>query len=126
MPSPFLLHYQELPAVLRRCRSVPVQVHARLLGDGARTGAKVGGMSERRFFDDVSERINEALRTSPAQDIEKNLRALLAGWFDRMDLVMRADFEVQKKLLEAALARVAALEARLAELERRAGGGTAR
>jgi BMFP domain-containing protein YqiC len=78
-------------------------------------------MNERRFFDDLSERINEALRNSPAQDIEKNLRALLASWFDRMDLVTRADFDVQKKLLEAALARVAALEARLAELERRSG-----
>ena len=79
-------------------------------------------MNEKRFFDDLSERINEALRNSPAQDIEKNLRALLASWFDRMDLVMREDFEVQKKLLEVALARVAALEARLEELERRSGG----
>ena len=83
-------------------------------------------MSERRFFDDLSERINEALRNSPAQDIEKNLRALLASWFDRMDLVTREDFEVQKKLLEAALTRVTALEARLAELERRSGGNAAR
>jgi BMFP domain-containing protein YqiC len=89
-------------------------------------GAKVGAMSERRFFDDLSERINEALRNSPAQDIEKNMRTLFASWFDRMDLVMREDFEVQKKLLEAALARVAALEARLAELERRSGGDAAR
>ena len=83
-------------------------------------------MNEKRFFDDLSERIDEALRNSPAQDVEKNLRALLASWFDRMDLVMRGDFEVQKKLLEAALARVAALEARLAELERRSGGNATR
>jgi len=83
-------------------------------------------MSERRLFDDLSDRMNEALRNSPAQDIERNLRTLLASWFDRMDLVMREDFEVQKKLLEAALARVAALEARLAELERRSGGNAAR
>ena len=83
-------------------------------------------MNERRFFDDLSERINEALRNSPAQDIERNLRALLASWFDRMDLVTREDFDVQKKLLEAALARVTALEARLAELERRSGGNAAR
>jgi BMFP domain-containing protein YqiC len=78
-------------------------------------------MSERRLFDDLGERINEALRNSPAQDFQKNLRALLVGWFDRMDLVLREDFEVQKKLLEAAEARLAALEARLAELEARSG-----
>jgi len=77
-------------------------------------------MSDRHLFDDLSERINEALRNSPAADIEKNLRALLADWFGRMDLVMRQDFEVQKKLLEQALARLATLEGRVAELERRA------
>jgi len=77
-------------------------------------------MSDRHFFDELSERINEAIRKSPAADIEKNLRVLLADWFGRMDLVMRQDFEVQKKLLEQALTRLATLEGRVAELERRA------
>jgi ubiquinone biosynthesis accessory factor UbiK len=76
---------------------------------------------DKRFFDDLSERINEAFRNSPAQDFEKNLRALLASWFDRMDLVVREDFEVQKKLLERAQARLAELETRVAQLEARAG-----
>ena len=76
-------------------------------------------MNDKRLFDDLSERINEAFRSSPAQDFEKNLRAMLAGWFDRMDLVLREDFEVQKKLLERAQAKLAELEARIAELERR-------
>lgn len=76
-------------------------------------------MTDKRLFDDLSERINEAFRNSPAQDFEKNLRAMLAGWFDRMDLVLREDFEVQKKLLERAQAKLAELEARIAELERR-------
>lgn len=72
------------------------------------------------LFDDFSARINEALRNSPAQDIEKNLRALLAGWFDRMDLVMREDFEVQRRLLEQAQAKLVALERRVSELEQTA------
>jgi BMFP domain-containing protein YqiC len=76
-------------------------------------------MSDKRLFDDLSERINEAFRNSPAQDFEKNLRAMLAGWFDRMDLELREDFEVQKKLLERAQAKLAELEARIADLERR-------
>lgn len=74
-------------------------------------------MAEKTLFDDLSERINEAFRNSPAQDIEKNLRALLAGWFDRMDLVQRQDFDTQKKLLEQAQIKLAALEARVNELE---------
>ena len=72
-----------------------------------------------KLFDQLRSRIDEALRNSPAQDIEKNLRALLAAWFDRLDLVLREDFEVQKKLLERAQAKLAELEARIAELEAR-------
>ena len=74
-------------------------------------------MIEKRLFEELSDRIHEALRDSPAQDVERNLRALLASWFDRLDLVLREDFEVQKKLLERAQAKLAELEARIAELE---------
>ena len=75
-------------------------------------------MIDKTLFDDLSARINEALRNSPAQDIEKNLRTLLASWFDRMDVVLREDFEVQRELLEQAQAKLAALEKRVNELER--------
>jgi len=73
---------------------------------------------DKRLFDDLSELIGEALRNSPAQDLEKNLRALLATWFDRMDLVLREDFDVQRKLLERAQAKLADLEARVRNLEK--------
>ena len=74
---------------------------------------------DNRLFEDLRNRIDEALRGSPAQDIEKNVRAVLSAWFDRLDLVLREDFEVQKKLLERAQAKLAELEARIAELEAR-------
>jgi len=76
-------------------------------------------MIDNRLFEELRQRIDEALRASPAQDIEKNLRAILAAWFDRLDLVLREDFDVQKKLLERAQAKLAELEARIAELEAR-------
>ena len=74
-------------------------------------------MLDRTLFKELNERIGEALRDSPAQDIERNLRGLLAAWFDRLDLVLREDFEVQKKLLERAQAKLAELERRIGELE---------
>jgi BMFP domain-containing protein YqiC len=74
-------------------------------------------MIDTRLLDDLRSRIEAALRDSPAQDIERNLRALLASWFDRLDLVLREDFEVQKKLLDRAHTKLAELEARIAELE---------
>ncbi|HVJ22764.1 MAG TPA: accessory factor UbiK family protein [Burkholderiales bacterium] len=76
-------------------------------------------MIDNRLFEELRQKIDEAFRASPAQDIEKNLRALLAAWFDRLDLVLREDFEVQKQLLERAQAKLAELEARIAELEAR-------
>jgi hypothetical protein len=74
-------------------------------------------MINKGLLEDLGERLSEAARNSPAQDLEKNLRALVAAFFDRFDVVLREDFDVQKNLLERAQAKLAALEARVAELE---------
>ena len=83
-------------------------------------------MIDKRLFEELNQRISEALRQSPAADLEKNLRALLAGWFDRFDLVSREDFDVQKKLLERAQSKLAELEARIAVVESHKTDGTRR
>jgi hypothetical protein len=77
-------------------------------------------------LEELRKRVSQALRDSPAQDLEKNLHALLVAFFDRFDLAAREDLEVQKKLLERAQAKLAALEARVAELEARAGAPEAK
>jgi BMFP domain-containing protein YqiC len=86
---------------------------------GARRWCYRARMIDSRLFEELRSRIDQALRDSPAQDVEKNVRALLSAWFERMDLVLREDFEVQKKLLERAQAKLAELEARISELEGR-------
>jgi len=78
-------------------------------------------MIDKRLLDELGERLGEAAKTSPAEDLQKNLRALLGAFFDRFDVVLREDFDVQKRLLERAQAKLAALEARLGELEARTG-----
>jgi BMFP domain-containing protein YqiC len=75
-------------------------------------------MTDPRLVDQIGARISEVLATSPARDVEKNLRELLAAFFDRFDLVTREDFEVQKRVLERARARIADLEGRIVELEK--------
>jgi ubiquinone biosynthesis accessory factor UbiK len=74
-------------------------------------------MLDPKFLEDISTRISSALAATPAADIEKNLRAVLTAQFAKLDLVTRADFEIQKELLVRAQARLAQLETRLAELE---------
>jgi BMFP domain-containing protein YqiC len=78
-------------------------------------------MAEKNPLEDLRARVTEALRGSPAQDLEKNLHALMTAFFERFDLAAREDLEVHTKLLERARAKLAALEARVAELEARAG-----
>jgi hypothetical protein len=72
-------------------------------------------------LEELRARISEALKDSPAKELEKNLQALAGAFFERFELASREDLEVQKKLLERAQAKLAALEARLAELEKLAG-----
>jgi BMFP domain-containing protein YqiC len=74
-------------------------------------------MIDKRLVEELNDRIGQALRDSPAADLNKNLRALLAGWLDRFDFVTREDFEVQKKLLERAQAKLGEMEARIVQLE---------
>lgn len=74
-------------------------------------------MIDRHVLDELGKRIADAVRDGPAQDMEKNLRALLAAFFDRFDLVAREDFDVQRTILDRAQAKLEALEARVAELE---------
>jgi len=70
----------------------------------------------------MTTRMAELLAAGPARDLEKNLRALVAGAFSRLDLVTREEFDVQAKLLARARNQLAALESRVADLERRLGG----
>lgn len=75
-------------------------------------------MSQSRILDDLSIRIRELLTNTPAKDVEKNLRLLLTGFFSRLDLVSREEFDVQAKVLARAQDKLAALEARIAEMEK--------
>jgi len=76
-------------------------------------------MSAFSRLDDLTQRFATLIAATPAADIEKNLRTLLASSLARLDLVPREDFEVQRALLQRALEHQAALEARLAEIEAR-------
>jgi len=77
-------------------------------------------MQQNRLFEEISGKISALLAQSPAKDVEKNLRALLASFFSRLDLVTREEFDVQASLLARSREQINALETRVAELEVRA------
>lgn len=85
-------------------------------------------MFQTKTLDDLAARIGAALQNSPAKDVEKNVRTLLGAGLARLDLVPRAEFDVQAAVLLKTREKVDALERRLAELEARlppAGPGAA-
>lgn len=74
-------------------------------------------MLNAKTFEDLSSKLNAAISNSPAKDIEKNMRALLAQGFAKLDLVTREEFDIQTQVLARAREQLIALEARVAELE---------
>ncbi|TRZ70575.1 MAG: accessory factor UbiK family protein [Rhodocyclaceae bacterium] len=70
-----------------------------------------------KSIDEISARISEMIAASPAKDIEKNARALLASGFARLELVTREDFDLQVAMLARTREKLIVLEARIAALE---------
>jgi BMFP domain-containing protein YqiC len=74
-------------------------------------------MDKPNFFNDMQAKINQALESSPVKDIEKNMKAMMAQGFSKLDLVTREEFDVQTQVLAKTRTKLEALEARVTELE---------
>lgn len=75
-------------------------------------------------FDDIAERLGQLLPEGAREmraDFERNARTVLQSALARMELVTREEFDVQADVLARTRERLEAMEARVAELERRAG-----
>lgn len=74
-------------------------------------------MLKPKITEEFTARIGEVLAMSPARDVEKNLRASLAAWLAKLDLVTREEFDVQAQVLARTREKLQELEDRLARLE---------
>ena len=74
-------------------------------------------MLDSKAFEELSARLGALLASGPAADIEKNVRALLAGFFARLDLTPREEFDIQAQVLQRTREKLTELEARVARLE---------
>ncbi|MFW2404695.1 MAG: accessory factor UbiK family protein [Gammaproteobacteria bacterium] len=78
---------------------------------------------------DLAKKLAEAVPGSPGgvdtmrADLERNFRGLLDSAFERMELVTREEFDVQRKVLERTREKLATLEAQIANMEKESGHG---
>lgn len=68
-------------------------------------------------LEQLQQRISELIAQTPARDVEANMKAMLLGFFSRLDLVTREEFDVQQAVLQRALEQLERLSERVQELE---------
>jgi len=76
-------------------------------------------MKNIKIIEDISNKIKELKNSSPVEDLEKNVHALLQGAFTKLELVSRDEFDVQADLLRLTRQKLESMQARLDELEGR-------
>ena len=69
----------------------------------------------------LTQKLSDILKQSPAKDIEANLKAGLTSMLTKLDMVSREEFDVQSAVLARTREKLALLETRLSELEKKQG-----
>jgi BMFP domain-containing protein YqiC len=72
-----------------------------------------------KTLEELAARIDKAVASSPAADVEKNIKAMLQGGLSRLDLVTREEFDTQSRVLARTREKLEQLEAKVAEFEAR-------
>ncbi|MGV0997848.1 MAG: accessory factor UbiK family protein [Fluviibacter sp.] len=75
-------------------------------------------MIDTKIFEDLSQRVSSLIASSPAAEVEKNVRAMMGSFFSKLDLVTREEFDTQANVLARTRQLVDQLSARLDELEK--------
>lgn len=73
----------------------------------------------KKILDELQSKLGQIMESSPAKDIERNVRALLTQAVSRLELVTSEEYEVQKLIIVQLQNRVNMLEKRLSDLENR-------
>jgi ubiquinone biosynthesis accessory factor UbiK len=74
-------------------------------------------MIDTATLEQLQKRISDLIAKTPARDVEANMKAMLLGFFSRLDLVTREEFDVQQAVLQRALEQLERLSKRVQELE---------
>jgi ubiquinone biosynthesis accessory factor UbiK len=74
------------------------------------------------MLDDLAARIGKAVQASPMKDIEATVKSVLTSGLSRLDVVPRAEFDIQAAVLAKTREKLEQLEARVTAMEGRDAG----
>lgn len=69
------------------------------------------------ILQDLQNRLGDLMRSTPAADVERNVKAVVNQAFQKLDLVTRDELDAYAQALAALKERVGVLEQRIAALE---------
>jgi BMFP domain-containing protein YqiC len=75
-------------------------------------------MIDPKMLEEFGAKMSALLANTPARDIEKNAKAVVSGFFAKLDLVTREEFDIQSEVLSRTREKLKALEARVEALEK--------
>ena len=76
-------------------------------------------MVDKKVLDELMNKINNLVKNSPIQDVQRNVRAVLSGWFASHNLVTREEFDAQVEVLRRTQDKLRHLEQQISELEKK-------
>jgi len=79
-------------------------------------------MLDPKNLEEFGAKMSALLANTPARDLEKNAKALMSGFFAKLDLVTREEFDVQAQVLARTRQKLKELEARVDALEKARNG----
>ena len=66
---------------------------------------------------ELSNKIKELIKNSPAGDLDRNIHALIQGALTKMELISREEYDVQTEVLKHTREKLDALEEKLKTIE---------
>ena len=113
----------DAPTWRRPCELVRYGSAGRALGADQRVIAEIDmSFINSSGLDDLARRLADSVPESVrafGRDLEGNFKAVLQAQLSKLDLVSRQEFDVQAAILERTQAKLAAMEARLKDIEAR-------
>ncbi len=73
-------------------------------------------MNPLNILQDMQQKIESMLQNSPAKDVQAHIKSLMNSTFNKLDLVTREEFEIQKQVLHHTRLKLELIEKQLDEL----------